>query len=106
MFKAPVKPIVNPQVLTVTKAGTGTGTVKGTGLACEAACTSTEVPYFGGETAPPAKKEKAPYLAILTAIPSLGSDSVEWTGCDEVNGEGKCLVSMGKAKSVTARFEE
>jgi len=105
-FKAPVKPIVNPQVLTIVKVGTGTGTVKGTGLACEAACASTEVPYFGGETAPPAKKEKAPYMVILTAISSPGSDSVEWTGCDEVNGEGKCLVSMGKAKSVTARFEE
>jgi Divergent InlB B-repeat domain len=104
-FKAPAKAIVNPKVLTVSKGpGTGYGTVKGTGIACEAACTSTQVPYFGGETAPPAKKEKAPYLVTLTQIPAVGSAFAGWEDCDEVK-EGKCLVSMGKAQSVTARFE-
>jgi len=105
-FTAALKPLVNPQVLTVTKAGTGTGTVKGTGLACEAACTSTEVPYFGGEKSPPAKKEKAPYLVTLTAISTAGSDAVVWSKCDEVTGENKCVVSMSEAKEVVARFEE
>jgi hypothetical protein len=104
-FKAPVKPIVNPQVLSVAKAaGTGYGTVKATGLACELACTSTEVPYFGGEESPPAKKAKAPALVTLLAIPATGSSFSGWTGC-ESEPEGKCVVSMGKAQSVTARFE-
>jgi hypothetical protein len=104
-FKAAVKPVINAQLLTVTKKGTGTGTVKATGLACEAACVSTVVEYFGGEKSPPAKKEKAPALVTLVATPSAGSDTVVWSGC-ESEPEGKCVVSMGKAQSVTARFEE
>ena len=57
-FTAAAKPLLNPKVLTLTKAGTGYGTVKATGLTCEAACTATAVEYFGGESAPPAKKKK------------------------------------------------
>jgi len=63
------------------------------------------VSYFGGETAPPAKKAKAATLVTLIATPALGSDPVSWSGCDEVV-EGKCVVSMSAAKSVTATFEE
>src|SRR6185295_1496054 len=103
-FKAAAKPLVNPQALTLTKAGMGTGTVKATGLTCEAACTSTEVEYFGGQTAPPASKEKAPMLVTLSATPSADSSFGGWSGCGEVDGEGRCRVSMAKARFVVAQF--
>jgi hypothetical protein len=101
-FKAAAKPIVNPQTLTLTKEGTGTGTVKATGLICETACTATEVPYYGGVTEP---KPKAAATVTLLATSTLGSDPVEWSGC-ESEPEGKCVVLMSKAQSVTATFEE
>src|SRR5262249_37089649 len=104
-FTAAVKPIVNPQKLTLSKAGSGYGTVKASGPACEVACTSTTVPYFGGEKSPPAKKEKAPAMVTLTAVSAPGSKTVVWSGCDEVK-EGACIVSMSEAKNVTATFDE
>jgi len=104
-FSAPVKAIVNPQTLTLTKAGSGYGTVKATGLACEAACTSEAVSYFGGETSPPAKKAKPAASVVLTATSAPGSQTVVWSGCDE-EVEGKCVVSMSEAKNVTATFDE
>jgi len=108
-FKVAAKPLVNPQTLTLTKAGMGTGTVKAAGLTCEAACTSTEVEYFGGQTSPPASKEKAPALVALVATPSTGSRLVGWEGCDSSTHtelEGTCTISMDKAQSVVALFEE
>jgi len=108
-FKVAAKPLVNPQTLTLTKAGMGTGTVKAAGLICEAACTSTEVEYFGGQTSPPASKEKAPALVALVATPSAGSRLVGWEGCDSSTHtelEGTCTISMDKAQSVVALFEE
>ena len=104
-FSAPVKAIVNPQTLTLTKAGSGYGTVKATGLACEAACTSEAVSYFGGEESPPAKKAKPAALVVLTATSAPGSKTVVWSGCDE-EVEGKCVVSMSEAQNVTATFDE
>ncbi len=100
-FKAG-KAIVNPQALTLSKAGTGYGTVKATGLACEAACTQTKVAYFGGTEGP---KAKAATLVTLTAVPALGSELAEWVNCPTPEGL-VCKVSMSAAKSVTARFEE
>jgi len=101
-FKAPAKPLVNPQTLTLTKAGTGTGTVKATGLLCEAACTSTQVAYYGGVTEP---KPIAATTVTLTATPTPGSEFIGWTGCKS-EPEGKCVVLMSKAQGVAARFEE
>jgi Divergent InlB B-repeat domain len=100
-FKPAAKPLVNPQTLTLTKAGTGTGTVKGAWLACEAACTATEVSYFGGVTEP---KPKAATTVTLIAAPTLGSEFAGWEGCDS-EPEGKCVVSMGEAREVTVKFE-
>jgi hypothetical protein len=96
------KAIVNPKVLTLSKAGTGYGTVKATGLTCEAACTSTSVAYYGGVTEP---KPKAAAIVALTAIPQAGSELAEWVNCPVEEGL-VCKVSMSAAKSVTARFEE
>jgi hypothetical protein len=42
----------------------------------------------------------------LTGAPGANTKSATWTGCDSVNGENKCLVSMSGAKEVTASFEE
>jgi hypothetical protein len=104
-FTAAVKALVNPQTLTLTKAGSGYGTVKATGLACEVACISEAVQYFGGEESPPAKKAKAPTTVTLTAISAPGSKTVVWSGCDEEK-EGNCIVAMSEAKNVTAAFDE
>ncbi len=101
-FTPAVKALVNPQTLTVSKAGTGTGTVKAAGLACQAACASTKVAYYGGVIEP---KPKTAAAVTLVATPTVGSDPVQWENC-EAEPEGKCVVSMSKARSVTARFEE
>src|SRR6185436_20658396 len=98
-FKPASQPLVNPQALTLSKAGSGTGTVKGTWLSCEAACTATEVDYFGGATGP---KPKAATTVTLVAAPTLGSEFAGWEGCDS-EPEGKCTVSMDEAREVTAR---
>jgi uncharacterized repeat protein (TIGR02543 family) len=101
-FTAAVKPLVNPKTLTVTKAGSGYGTVKASGLACELACTSTAVSYYGGVTEP---KPKAATTVTLIATSAPGSGTVAWSGC-ESEPEGKCVVLMSKAQSVTATFNE
>lgn len=94
--------IVNPQVLTLSKAGTGKGKVNAGGLACQADCTRTEVAYYGGAAGP---KPKAATTVTLTATAVAGSDPVIWSGCETVEGN-VCKVLMSKAQSVTARFEE
>jgi streptogramin lyase len=98
----PGKAIEKPQTLTLSKAGTGKGTVKATGLTCEADCTQTKVAYYGGTETP---KFKAATTVTLTATSQAGSDPVSWTGCETVEGS-VCKVLMSKAQSVTARFEE
>ena len=106
-FSAALKPLVNPQTLTLTKAGSGYGTVKGTGLICEAACTTTDVNYYGGVTEP---KPKPAASVTLIAISAPGSQTVAWSGCDSepvVEGKGiGCTVSMSEAQNVTATFDE
>jgi hypothetical protein len=96
------KAIINPQTLTLTKAGTGFGTVKATGLTCEVLCTSTAAAYFGGTEGP---KAKPAALVTLSAVSAPGSKTVEWSGCTEEK-EGHCIVSMSAAKEVTATFNE
>jgi hypothetical protein len=48
-------------------------------------------------------------LVTLVATASAGSQLVGWEGCDsssQTELEGTCTVSMGKAQSVLALFEE
>ena len=80
---------VGSYVLSVTKSGTGTGTVTSStgsincGSTCSASITSgTSV--------------------TLTATPSSGSSFTGWTG--SCSGTGACTVTMDAAKSVTATF--
>jgi uncharacterized repeat protein (TIGR02543 family) len=41
----------------------------------------------------------------LTGASGVKTKAVQWSGCDSVNGENKCLVMMTAVKSVTATFE-
>lgn len=78
--------------LTITSAGTGTGTITSspTGISCPSDCTE---PYTDG--------------TIVTLFPSasLGSTFTGWTGAG-CSGAGVCSVTMDQAQSVTATFIE
>jgi hypothetical protein len=78
--------------LTVKKEGSGTGTVTSfpAGIECGGVC-----------SAPFAEKS----TVTLTGSPGANSAAVLWTGCASINGENKCLVTMGAAKEVTATFK-
>jgi hypothetical protein len=79
------------QTLTVTKAGTGTGTVTSSpaGIDCGAGCSSG----FADNA-----------VVILTGEPGTNTAAVAWTGCQSVNLEDQCKVTMSAAKAVTATF--
>jgi hypothetical protein len=79
-------------LLTVQKAGLGSGTVTSNpaGISCGAVCVKN---YASGTS------------VILTATPAAGSTFAGWTGCT-VNPANtrQCTVAMNAAKTVTARF--
>ncbi len=78
--------------LEVKLAGTGTGKVVSSpaGIECGATC-SAELEHGS--------------LVELTGTPGANTDpAVQWTGCDSVDAEGKCLVTMSAARTVTATF--
>jgi Divergent InlB B-repeat domain len=75
--------------LTITKAGTGTGTVTSSdGVSCGATCTAT---YVSGT------------IRTLTPTASTGSVFTGWSGA--CSGTGTCAVTIDLAKSVTANFD-
>jgi hypothetical protein len=76
--------------LSVTKAGTGSGTVTSSpaGITCGATCSANFA--FGSQV-------------TLTATPGTGSSFSGWSGAG-CAGTGTCLVTMDAAKSVTATF--
>ena len=75
--------------LTVTKAGTGSGTVASNpaGINCGADCSET---YNQGTS------------VTLTATPDSGSTFTGWSGA--CSGTGACIVNMTSDKAVTATF--
>jgi hypothetical protein len=77
-------------VLTVTKAGNGSGTVTSSpaGIACGADCTET----YNAHT-----------VVTLTAAAAADSTFTGWTG-GGCSGTGTCVVTMDAAVSVTAGF--
>ena len=77
------------KLLTVAKAGTGTGQVTSSpvGIACGATCTHA----FAVGT-----------VVTLTAVASSGSKFTGWSGA--CSGTAKCVVTMSAAKSVKAMF--
>ncbi|MGI8822179.1 MAG: InlB B-repeat-containing protein [Acidimicrobiia bacterium] len=76
--------------LTVSKAGTGSGTVTSNpaGVDCGTDCTEA---YVSGTS------------VTLTATPVAGSTFAGWSGT--CTGTGSCVVSMTVARSVTATFD-
>ena len=79
--------------LTVTKAGSGRGTVTSSagGLDCPATSATCSASYDSGTR------------TTLTARPASGSSFGGWSGCDTVSGTS-CTVTMSAARSVTATF--
>ena len=77
------------QTLTVTRAGSGTGTVSSTpaGIDCGSDCSEA----FPAGTP-----------VSLTAAPDAGSTYTGWSG--DCSGTGACQVTMDAARSVTATF--
>ncbi|MFZ2235087.1 MAG: hypothetical protein WAV67_01800, partial [Dokdonella sp.] len=75
--------------LTVTKGGTGSGTVTSnpSGINCGSTCTAN---YFRGN------------VVTLTASPKSGSTFAGWSG--SCSGTGNCTVTMTAARSVKATF--
>jgi hypothetical protein len=76
-------------VLSVTKAGTGEGTVTSGGneIACGATCNAD----FPSGT-----------MVTLTAAPTTGSTFAGWSG--DCGGTGTCTVTLSAARNVTATF--
>ncbi len=74
--------------LTVTKAGTGSGTVSGTNISCGADCSES---YSQGTQ------------VTLTAAAASGSTFGGWSG-GGCSGTGSCVVTMNSNQSVTATF--
>src|SRR5437867_4654829 len=81
---------IAPNTLTVTTAGTGSGTVTSDppGIDCGATCSAS---YVSGT------------VVTLTATPDLLSVFNGWSGCDTVAGT-TCTVTMNAARTVTASF--
>ena len=77
--------------LSVSKSGTGTGTITSmpSGIYCGVDCTET---YNNGT------------VITLTATPDSGSGFTSWTGCDSVSNN-TCTVSMTADKVVMATFQ-
>ena len=80
---------INTYPLTVSKDGTGSGTVTSNpaGINCGADCSESYI-YNTSVT--------------LTAAPAAGSTFTGWSGA--CSGTGSCVLSMTSAKSVTATF--
>ena len=74
--------------LTVAKAGTGSGTVTGSGITCGVTCSTIVV---SGTS------------ITLTAAPAAGSSFTSWTNCDTPSGT-TCTMAMTASKTVTATF--
>jgi len=76
------------RTLTVSKSGTGAGTVTGTGISCGSDCAET---YNDGTS------------VTLTAAANTGSDFTSWSGCSVASGSS-CTVFMTDNKTATAAF--
>jgi len=80
------------QTLTVQKAGAGNGALASSpaGIECGPTCKAS---FADNAT------------VTIAATPDASSQAAKWSGCDSVNGEGKCEVTMSSARSVTATFD-
>jgi len=74
-------------LLTVSKTGTGTGVVSGTGISCGATCSAS---YTTATT------------VALAAVADTGSSFAGWSGA--CSGTGSCAITMNTDTAVTAAF--
>jgi streptogramin lyase len=106
VFEGSSKPFSPAEALTLSKGESeqnfGWGTVKASGLTCEAECRETTVLYQGPITLP---KFKAGKTVELKEAPAFGSAFVGWSGACS-GTEPVCKVTMEEAKSVTAEFAD
>lgn len=84
----PPPPPADSYALSVSKDGTGSGTVTGPGIACGSDCSET----YATDT-----------QVTLSAAAATGSTFVGWSGA--CTGTGSCQVTMDAAKSVKATFD-
>ena len=87
------------RTLTVSKSGTGSGTITSSpaGIVCGTTCSADFVE-------PPTRFFDAAYNVNLTATPASNSTFSSWSGnCDYKRGRS-CIVYMATAHSVTATF--
>jgi hypothetical protein len=82
--------VEGPQ-LSVLKFGNGSGTVTSTPAAieCPSAC---QVNFHQGQS------------VVLSGLPGLHTQPVKWSGCDSVDAEGRCHLTMSAARQVSASF--
>jgi hypothetical protein len=85
--------VLNPLQLKVTKAGTGTGSVSSSPSGISACSTSCTHEFGESET------------VTLSGLPGANTQAARWSGCDSVNSEDDCLVTMSAAREVTATFD-
>jgi hypothetical protein len=79
--------------LTVTKGGTGAGTVTSNpvGISCNGACPTANASFTSGS------------VVVLSAVADASSTFTGWTGAG-CTGTGSCVVTMSAAQNVTANF--
>ena len=80
--------VVQSHALTVTKVGSGSGTVSGQGIDCGSTC-SVQLP--------------AGTAVSLAAVPAAGSTFASWTGCDSSSAT-TCTLTLTSDRSVSATF--
>jgi len=81
-------------ILTVSKTGDGAGTVSGPGIDCDTSNTDCQENYDVGSN------------VNLSATAALGSIFVGWTGCDNVELDGTCTMTMSGDKTLMAEFDD
>ena len=81
--------VTDSYALTVTKSGSGFGTVAGSGISCGNDCSET---YLAGTS------------VTLAATPAVGSTFVGWSGAC-TNSSGNCAVTMGSCAKCRRHFQ-
>jgi hypothetical protein len=81
----------NPTLTIQKGASTGSGIVTSSpaGIECGSACTAEFPPGTS---------------LTLSATSSPGTAPVQWLGCDSINPQNQCLITLGSSKQVTATF--
>jgi streptogramin lyase len=108
VFKGSSKAFSPAEALTLSKGDSeenrGWGTVKATGLTCEAECQETTVLYLGPTGVEP--KIKPGKVVELKALPAFGSEFVGWSGGGCSGTELTCKVPMEEDEEVVAEFAD